>query len=104
MINVRKRGTVIMDENSMIESSCHCGLLKLQIAGDLPEALTSCNCSVCRKYGSLMAYFPASKVNIIAEPGAADRMGVNARLFENVDISQIRIRRFDGAQSWKYLD
>lgn len=35
---------------------------------------------------------------------ATDRMGINARLFENVDINQIRIRHFDGADTWKYLD
>ena len=33
-----------------------------------------------------------------------DRMGINARLFDNVDISKMRIRHFDGADTWKYLD
>lgn len=33
-----------------------------------------------------------------------DRMGVNARLFTNLDIGQIRIRRFDGADTWKFID
>lgn len=32
-----------------------------------------------------------------------DRMGVNARMFENIDISKIPIRRFDGADTWTYL-
>ncbi len=33
-----------------------------------------------------------------------DRMGVNARLFTNVEIKDLRIRRFDGAETWKFLD
>jgi hypothetical protein len=33
-----------------------------------------------------------------------DRMGVNARLFENFDPGSVRIRRFDGADTWKFLD
>jgi hypothetical protein len=33
-----------------------------------------------------------------------DRMGINARLFENVEIDKIQIRHFDGADTWKYLD
>lgn len=33
-----------------------------------------------------------------------DRMGVNSRNFTNLDISTIRVRRFDGADTWKFLD
>ena len=38
------------------------------------------------------------------DPKGADRMGVNARLFTNVDIEKIQVRRFDGADTWKFLD
>lgn len=38
------------------------------------------------------------------DPNQTDRMGVNARLFTNVDIGKIRIRRFDGADTWKFFD
>ncbi len=123
-------------ENKIIISSCHCGSLKLEIEGEVPEALTSCNCSFCRRSGALMAYYPKAKIKVLANPGSireyiwgdkclahvscnncgsyshwrnldpaqTERMGVNARLFENVDLSQIRIRRFDGADTWKFLD
>lgn len=120
----------------MIESSCHCGALKLEINSEAPEKLLSCNCSVCHRYGSLMAYFPEDKVEVIANedairkyvwgdkkiafvhcktcgcfshwegvpPKESDRMGVNARLFTNTNIDQMPIRRFDGADTWKFLD
>ncbi len=128
------RGNLV--QNFFIESSCHCGALKLQIDAELPPTLTSCNCSVCRRYGCLFAYYPPEKVKILAapdtlqeyvwgdkslafvrcshcgcfshwrslDPHQTDRMGVNARLFINVEIDKIRIRHFDGANSWKYLD
>ena len=35
---------------------------------------------------------------------AADRCAVNARLMPPKDIEGIRIRHFDGAESWTYLD
>jgi hypothetical protein len=121
----------------MIESACHCGALKLEIEAKTPETLTSCNCSICRRYGSLMAYFSATQVKVMAAEGSteryvwgdkmlafircancgcyshwvnldenssSDRMGVNARLFTNLDISSLRIRRFDGADTWQFLD
>jgi hypothetical protein len=120
----------------MIESSCHCGAVKLQIDAEIPTALTSCNCSTCRRYGSLMVYYHPTKVKILTaseafheyswgdknlafvrcskcgcfshwkslDPNKTDRMGLNARLFTNVEIDKIRVRHFDGANSWKYID
>lgn len=38
------------------------------------------------------------------EPKSSDRMGVNSRLFTNLDVSTIRVRRFDGADTWQFLD
>ncbi len=37
-------------------------------------------------------------------PDPQDRMGVNARIFEPDLVEQQRIRRFDGADTWKFLD
>ena len=37
------------------------------------------------------------------EPGT-DRVGVNARMMEPAAIAGIRIRPFDGAESWTFLD
>jgi hypothetical protein len=120
----------------MITSSCHCGAVKLEIDGELPETLTSCNCSICKRYGNLMAYYPPEAIKVIAAPGAlaayswgdktiafqrcatcgcmshwvsldpnqTEFIGVNARLFDNVDISGLRIRHFDGAETWKFLE
>ena len=39
----------------MIEGSCHCGAVRWSFDG-LPEAATACNCTVCRRYGTLWAY------------------------------------------------
>ncbi len=123
-------------ENFIIESSCHCGAIRLEIEGEIPVTLTSCNCSFCRRSGALMAYYSPAKVKVFAKTGSAneyiwgdksiaqvrcsgcgclsywrsldpnqtDRMGINARLFVNVEFDKIRIRHFDGADTWKFLD
>ena len=41
--------------NEMIESSCHCGAVRLQI-NRAPEEVVDCNCTLCRRYGALWAY------------------------------------------------
>lgn len=39
----------------MIEGSCHCGSVRWTFEG-IPESVTACNCTVCRRYGALWAY------------------------------------------------
>jgi len=40
-----------------IQGSCHCGAVRIEVP-EAPEWVGSCNCSFCRKIGSLMAYYP----------------------------------------------
>ena len=119
----------------MLTSTCHCGSVQLEVPRR-PRQLTSCNFSICRRYGTLWAYYRAGDVRVICARGATSsyawgsrsirfvrckqcgcithweavqrattrRMGVNARNFEPSAIRSIRIRRLDGARTWKYLD
>jgi len=115
----------------MIEATCHCGAVRLEIAA-APETVTDCNCSICRRYGVLWAYYNPAEV---AVSGATDiyswgerslefhrckvcgcathwsavdktraRMGVNARLMPPEVLAAARVRHLDGADSWTYLD
>ncbi|GIK97178.1 MAG: hypothetical protein BroJett029_13870 [Alphaproteobacteria bacterium] len=52
----------------MIEASCHCGALRLEIT-ERPLQLTSCNCSICRRLGALWAYFHPDQVVFRAGAG-----------------------------------
>ena len=95
-----------------------------------------CNCSICRRYGTLWAYYKVRDVTVHAaasavaryawgdeslrfvrcatcgcvthwEPVRIDedsRMGVNARNLDPEIIAGVRIRRLDGASTWKFLD
>jgi hypothetical protein len=118
----------------MIELSCHCGEVKMEIL-TAPKEVTDCNCSICRRYGVLWAYYTPAQVRIVAPVGAtkaylwgdrsiafhhcqncgcvthwsaadrpADRMGVNARLMAPEVLAAAHVRRLDGADTWRYLD
>lgn len=39
----------------MLEGSCHCGAVRWRFDG-FPESATACNCTLCRRYGHLVAY------------------------------------------------
>ena len=52
----------------MIQGSCHCGKVTIQIAA-LNPAVTACNCSVCHRLGALWAYYTNSEVTFTAGAG-----------------------------------
>lgn len=39
----------------MLEGHCHCGAVRWRLAA-LPESVTACSCTACRRYGALWAY------------------------------------------------
>ncbi len=39
----------------MLEGTCHCGAVRWSFDG-IPSDATACNCTICRRYGTLWAY------------------------------------------------
>jgi hypothetical protein len=117
----------------MIEATCHCGAVRLT-APEAPNAVTECNCSICRKIAARWAYYSPAQIGMpkagSTQPyvwgdrmlafhrcktcgvtthwqsldGAQERMAINARLVDGIDWTTMRVRQFDGADTWKYLD
>jgi hypothetical protein len=52
----------------MLEPSCHCGAVQIKVAAR-PQQLTSCNCSLCRRLGTLWAYYHPDQVRITRGAG-----------------------------------
>ena len=53
----------------MLTTTCHCGAVRITIPRR-PRSVTACNCSICRRYGVLWAYYKASEVQVTAAEGA----------------------------------
>jgi hypothetical protein len=53
----------------VIRTTCHCGAVSIAVPR-APATLTNCDCSICRRYGTLWAYYPRSEVQVSAAPGA----------------------------------
>lgn len=49
-----------------MQGSCHCGAVRFEV--EEPEWVMDCNCSRCRLYGGLWAYYPESDVKFAAAP------------------------------------
>jgi hypothetical protein len=55
----------------MIEASCHCGAVRFAVA-TAPADINDCNCSICRRYGTLWAYYQAPQVRFDPQNGPTD--------------------------------
>lgn len=60
------------DKSSTVTATCHCGAVRIHVPR-APRTATRCNCSICRRYGALWAYFPAASVRIEAPRGGLSR-------------------------------
>ena len=47
----------------MIRGSCHCGAVRYALDADPTEAI-ECNCSICRRKGSLLSFFPPDRFTL----------------------------------------
>ncbi len=55
----------------MLVATCHCGAVWVEVPSP-PATVADCNCSICRRYGVLWAYYKAADVHVRAAPGATD--------------------------------
>jgi hypothetical protein len=53
----------------MLTTSCHCGAIRLEFARR-PRKLTQCNCSMCRRYGAIWAYYRRKSVRVVCPRNA----------------------------------
>jgi hypothetical protein len=108
---------------------CHCGQVRFEVTADITE-VTDCNCSICGKKGFLHLIVEPSQFRLVRGEDALtsyrfntgvaqhtfcahcgihpfytprshpDKVDVNARCIEGLDLSDVRIVPFDG-RNWE---
>jgi hypothetical protein len=108
---------------------CHCGRVRFRVTADLSEAI-ECNCSVCTKKGFLHLIVPPERFELLSGSeqlaiyefntqtakhsfcrvcgvhpfyvprSDPDKIDVNVRCIENLDLESLSLRRFDG-KNWE---
>lgn len=54
-----------------VTATCHCGVISIELES-APDRVTSCNCSICRRYGALWAYCHPSTVRLVPADAPTD--------------------------------
>jgi hypothetical protein len=75
-----------------IEIQCDEGATSSYIQGDKTLATHTCKCCGCTTHWESL------------QPEESPNMAVNCRMLEREELKDIRIRQFDGADTWAYLN
>jgi hypothetical protein len=67
-------------------ATCHCGAITISLA-TRPTEVTECNCSLCKSYGVLWAYYSAEDVVVSPNPPPTETYAWNGR---NVDFHRCK--------------
>ena len=67
------------DRGAPLTATCHCGAIRIHVKR-MSRTLTRCNCSICRRYGALWAYYAESSVRIEAPKGGLSSYSWNRRV------------------------
>ncbi len=111
------------------EGGCHCGRVRFRVTADLTR-ISQCNCSICTKKGILHFIVPPERFELVSGKeelttyrfntrvarhtfcrhcgihpfyvprSDPDKIDVNVRCLDGIDLSALRITTFDG-QHWE---
>jgi hypothetical protein len=119
----------------MLTGTCHCGAVTIELPS-APESATKCNCSLCRRFGAIWAYYDFDAIKVTGHPELTQgyvqgdktlrtircatcgcvthwepldpvpgaQLGVNLNNFDPAQLETVNVRRFDGAETWEFLD
>lgn len=115
-----------------IHGECHCGAVRFTVHSR-PEFVVVCNCSICRRIAAKWVHAPPAKATLSVPDGATKgyswgektityftcktcnvtthwhhnseaRIAVNMNLIDPRILATFRVRQFDGADTWAFLD
>jgi hypothetical protein len=78
-----------------VSGSCHCGAVRFTLA-TAPETVTECNCSICRRYGVIWAYYAPDQVQF----GPASQPVTDTYLWDDRSLAFHRCRLCGCVTHW----
>lgn len=64
------------------EGSCHCGAIRFELEGDIDAAL-ACDCSMCRRRGSLLRFIQPGHFTLRSDPDAVSTYTFNKHVIQH---------------------
>ncbi len=73
---------------------CHCGAVRYKVNIDLEQPALSCNCSMCGRSGTLLAFVPADKFTLEKGESSLTSYKVNKHVIDHLFCKVCGIKSF----------
>ena len=83
-----------MSEPKMHSGGCQCGKVRYEVKVDLEAPVTSCNCSMCGRAGTLLTFVPASQFKLLSGEEALTDYQFNRHAIHHLFCSVCGIKSF----------
>lgn len=83
-----------MTQANKHSGGCHCGKVRYDVELDLSQPVVSCNCSICGKTGSLLAFVPTGQFDLRAGEGEITDYQFNTRTVHHLFCRHCGVRSF----------
>lgn len=74
--------------------SCHCGAVRYDVELDLSKPVITCNCSMCRRMGSMLSFVPAAQFHLRSGEAELTDYQFNKKVIHHLFCSVCGIRSF----------
>ena len=82
-----------MTETKTYTGGCHCGKVRYEVKADLGRVM-SCNCSICSKTGSILAFVPKEQFTLLQGEGSLTDYQFNKHAIHHLFCPVCGIRSF----------
>lgn len=65
------------------QGSCHCGGVAFELEAERIEEAMDCNCSMCRRRGALLAFFPREALTLMTPESGLAHYSFNRHAIEH---------------------
>lgn len=87
-----------MEGTNVHRGGCHCGKVRYQVELDLGQPVNTCNCSICSKTGTMLAFVPAGKFELLSGEDALTDYQFYKKAIHHLFCSTCGIRSFARGQ------
>ena len=83
-----------MSELKTHTGGCHCGKVRYEVRMDLSAPVISCNCSMCGRAGTLLAFVPAAQFKLLSGEDALTDYQFNKHVIHHLFCKECGIKSF----------
>jgi hypothetical protein len=83
-----------MSETKTYAGGCHCGKVRYEAKLDLTKPVISCNCSICGRSGTLLAFVPAADFVLLSGEDSLTDYRFNKHVIHHVFCKTCGIKSF----------